>query len=56
MNLEKRLLEKTQLWKVLATNFKMDKPDAARNFNIIIQCLDEVIKDKRVPYIHPKNY
>ena len=37
MNLEKRLLEKSQPWKVLETNFKMDKPDAARNFNIICQ-------------------
>jgi hypothetical protein len=56
MNLEKRLLEKRQPWKVIASNFKMDKPDTARNFNIICQCLDEAMKGPSVPYVHPKNY
>ncbi len=56
MNLEKRLLEKKQPWKVLATNFKMDKPDSTRNFNVICQCLDNELKGPPVPYRHPKNY
>lgn len=56
MNLEKRLLEKRQPWKVLSANFLFTSPEAARNFNIICQCLEDAIKEPRAPYIHPKNY
>lgn len=56
MNLEKRLLEKRQPWKVLATNFKMDKPDSAKNFAIICQCLDYELKGTGKVRVHPKNY
>lgn len=55
MNLEKRLLEKRQPWKILSTNFQFTKQDAVRNINTIFQYLDEEIKGQPTPFTHYKN-
>ena len=55
MVIEKRLLER-QPWNVAAANFKFTDPNAAKNFNIICQHLDDAINGPQPPRANPKNY
>ena len=53
LKLEKRLLIKTQPWKILFTNFAID--NSPMYLYYLVQALERGIKPPREPYVHPKN-
>ena len=58
MNLEKRLLEKTQPWKILSTNFEMEQKGevAERNLSRVFELIDLELSNKpsKISYLQRK--